>query len=109
MTVMCMMGAMVVKASMLSFQEVQKHSTTPPARDITLRTRVDSCQFRGSAMAATSLVKREVSWQGQGREGGRKEGLRTIFFFFFLGYLVVTIGAPEIQMFRSAVARFLDC
>ena len=61
---MCRMGAMVVKARMLSFQEVRKQSRIPPTSATVLRMSADSCQLMGSDMAATSLVRREVSWRG---------------------------------------------
>jgi hypothetical protein len=56
-----MMGAMVVNASMLSFQLMKKHIPNPPARESKFRKSAESIQFTGSAIEDTSLVSREVS------------------------------------------------
>ena len=62
---------MVVNARMLSFQEVRKQSRIPPTRATVLRMRAESCQLMGSDMAATSFVRREVSW-GREKERGQE-------------------------------------
>jgi len=67
-----MMGCMVVKASMESFQEVQKQSEMPPASCARLRTSADSCQLMGSDMAANVVrgQPRRQLRRGKGRERG---------------------------------------
>lgn len=56
-----MIGAIVVKASILSFQLMKKHITKPPMREIQLRKSAESIQFTGSAIEDTSFVNLEVS------------------------------------------------
>lgn len=59
--VMCIIGAIVVKANMLNFQLIMKHIVNPPIRDKQLRSSAESIQLTGSAIDETSLVSLEVS------------------------------------------------